>query len=82
MLLKHRDSWQNIGVVMQSKADVTSFCLELTKKLDMRYHSPPLPVELNVTTHDRREVDGSGKSQSDSTGQKALADFTSFLRVG
>jgi hypothetical protein len=25
---------------------VSSFCLELSKKLDMRYTSPPLPVDL------------------------------------
>ena len=31
-----------------SKAEVASFGLELSKKLDMRYKSPPLPVNLNM----------------------------------
>jgi hypothetical protein len=32
--------------IFESKAEVASFCLELSKKLDMRYQSPPLPVDL------------------------------------
>jgi hypothetical protein len=31
-----------------SKAQVSSFCLELSKKLDMNYKSPPLPVNLSM----------------------------------
>jgi hypothetical protein len=43
-----RESWQNVGAVNTSKAEVASFGLELSKKLDMRYKSPPLPVNLNM----------------------------------
>jgi hypothetical protein len=75
MSLKHRDSWQNIGVVLQSKADVTSFCLELTKKLEMRYRSPPLPVELNVTSR----AEDVGKLLTDSAGPKVFSDFNSLM---
>ena len=46
--LGHRKSWQDIVSILQSKADVASFCLELAKKLDMRYTAPPLPVNLNM----------------------------------
>jgi len=46
--LGHRNSWQDIGPILQSKADVASFCLELAKKLEMRYTAPPLPVNLNM----------------------------------
>lgn len=53
MLLTHREPWQSIAVVLQSKADVASFCLELTKKLNMRYSSPPLPVALSMSGGDR-----------------------------
>jgi hypothetical protein len=31
---------------LESKAQVASFCLELAKKLDLKYKSPPLPVDL------------------------------------
>eukprot|EP00557_Chaetoceros_sp_GSL56_P008411 CAMPEP_0176506328 /NCGR_PEP_ID=MMETSP0200_2-20121128/16971_1 /TAXON_ID=947934 /ORGANISM="Chaetoceros sp., Strain GSL56" /LENGTH=975 /DNA_ID=CAMNT_0017905945 /DNA_START=568 /DNA_END=3491 /DNA_ORIENTATION=+ len=37
IILLHVDSWQNIGEVLQAKADVASFCLEVQKKMDMRY---------------------------------------------
>lgn len=46
--LGHRSSWQDIGVILQSKADVASYCLELAKKLNMRYTAPPLPVNLSM----------------------------------
>lgn len=32
--------------IVESKAEVSSFCLELAKKLEIRYKSPPLPVDL------------------------------------
>lgn len=48
ILASQRESWQDIGTVNASKAEVASFGLELSKKLDMRYRSPPLPVNLNM----------------------------------
>ena len=44
----HRESWQSFGALKQSKADLTSFALELSKKMGMRYHAPPLPVDLTM----------------------------------
>jgi hypothetical protein len=46
IVLQHRESWQNIVAMLESKAEVQSFCLEVSKKLNMRYVAPPLPVEL------------------------------------
>ncbi|GKY98944.1 hypothetical protein MPSEU_000850200 [Mayamaea pseudoterrestris] len=43
---EHRESWQHSAMISQSKADLTSFCLELSKKMNMRYRSPSKPVEL------------------------------------
>ena len=34
--------------MVESKSQVDSFCLELSKKLNMRYKSPPLPVDLAI----------------------------------
>lgn len=48
VVLQHRESWQNTGALLVSKAEVTAFCHELQKKMDMRYKSPPLPVDLTV----------------------------------
>lgn len=46
--MQHRESWQNIGAILTSKADLTSFTLELSKQLGMRYNAPPLPVTLKM----------------------------------
>jgi hypothetical protein len=51
--LQHRESWQNIGAILTSKADLTSFTLELSKQLGMRYDAPPLPVTLTMAEQDR-----------------------------
>jgi hypothetical protein len=48
IVLQHRESWQNIVPVLNSKHTVHCFCLELAKKLDMRYRSPALPVDLKM----------------------------------
>ena len=47
-MLQHRQSWQEHLSLKTSLAEVQSFCLELSKKLDMRFQSPPLPVNLSV----------------------------------
>ncbi len=35
--------------ILDSKADLCSFCNELAKKLDIYYKAPPLPVDLRYT---------------------------------
>jgi len=42
------ESWQSIGAVLDSKAALSSFCLELSKRMNIRYMSPPMPVDLTV----------------------------------
>lgn len=44
----HRESWQEAPTIAQSKADLSSFALELSKKMDLRYRSPPMPVDLTL----------------------------------
>mmetsp|Transcript_26794 Transcript_26794/g.55221 ORF Transcript_26794/g.55221 Transcript_26794/m.55221 type:complete len:1213 (-) Transcript_26794:194-3832(-) len=53
---EHREAWQNIGAILESKADLASFCLEVTKKLGMRYESPPMPVNLSANSSDLRQL--------------------------
>jgi hypothetical protein len=45
----HREGWQQAGALMESKADLFSFALELQKRMEIRYHAPPLPVDLTVS---------------------------------
>jgi hypothetical protein len=51
IVLQHRDSWQHIGVILESKAAVVSFCLEVQKQLGMRYVAPATPVSLTFNNH-------------------------------
>lgn len=44
----HRESWQQIGALLQSKADLSSFALELQKKMGLKYKTPPTPVNLSM----------------------------------
>ena len=37
---------QNIGQVLDSKANLVSYCHEVQKKLGMQYRSPPVPIDL------------------------------------
>ena len=46
ILLQHRDPWQNIGQISDSKANLISYCHEVQKKLGMQYHSPPVPLQV------------------------------------
>lgn len=43
-----KESWQNIAAVLESEAKLASFALELSKRLNLQYSSPPLPVDLSV----------------------------------
>mmetsp|Transcript_12012 Transcript_12012/g.19295 ORF Transcript_12012/g.19295 Transcript_12012/m.19295 type:complete len:1206 (-) Transcript_12012:575-4192(-) len=46
--LMHRERWQNIVPILNSRNTMHAYCLELAKKLDMRYKNPPLPVDLRM----------------------------------
>lgn len=48
IIVQHREPWQNVRSILESKGALTAYCLEVAKQLDMRYRSPPLPVDLNV----------------------------------
>lgn len=50
MLLQHREAWQNMNAILNSRAEITSFALEVAKQLDMRYIAPPLPIQLDMTS--------------------------------
>jgi hypothetical protein len=52
VVLQHRESWQNAMALLVSKGEVTAYCHELQKKMDMRYKSPPLPVDLSMNQSD------------------------------
>ena len=48
IVLEHRDRWQNVVTMLNAKAEISSFCLEVSKKLNMRYTMPSVPVNLSM----------------------------------
>jgi hypothetical protein len=46
---RHRNAWVQYAAILQSRADLMAFSMELSKKLDIWYRNPPLPVDLNMT---------------------------------
>jgi hypothetical protein len=48
IILQHREKWQNIVPLLDSRHTISCFCLELSKKMKMTYHSPPLPIDLKM----------------------------------
>ena len=44
IVVTHRELWQNAGPILQSKADLASFSLEVSKRLGLRYEQPPKPL--------------------------------------
>lgn len=61
VVVQSRYSWAKITPVLESKGKVASFCLEVQKKLDMRYISPPMPVNLTVDREDDRSLGTAGR---------------------
>ena len=50
IVLQHRESWQEVGQLLDSLADVQSFAFDLSKEMQMTYKAPCMPVELNMVS--------------------------------
>ena len=92
LCLMHRERWQNIAPLLDSRHTVQAYCLELQKGLDMRYTSPPLPVEFSMEGKNLpKEVDTSydfedtgqavEQRMSAAAGHAANASSTDFARL-
>ena len=74
--LQHRESWQDVGAIRESSAAVITFCMEVKKKLGIKYMAPVTPV--HVTMKDPTEINtlisqGDPGSSSDVGRQSAMA---------
>jgi hypothetical protein len=45
---QHREGWTSWGALRLSQAHLATFSLELSKKLDIRFKQPPLPIDLSI----------------------------------
>jgi hypothetical protein len=73
IIVQCRSSWQKIRSVLDSRAKISSFCFELQRKLEMRYISPPMPINLNLNGQDSRHEKPTGASpfRGSATGVRA-----------
>jgi hypothetical protein len=62
IILEHVENWQNLDALLFSRGQARKFCHELSKQLDMRYKSPPLPVDLRLNSEN--EVTSFGREKS------------------
>jgi len=68
-------------LVMLSKAELMHFSLELQKKLDIKYKSPPLPVDLSMLGQQRPDEPDSDQDSGMLTPASATnAPFSPDLR--
>lgn len=44
--LVHRERWQNLSAILDSKADLQGFAFEVQRRLGMRYVAPAAPIKL------------------------------------
>ena len=51
---QHVHNWQQLDTLAHSRSQAKYFCHELSKQLEIRYTSPPLPVDLRIqrSSHD------------------------------
>jgi hypothetical protein len=48
VVIQHRDSWQNVGTILDSKGNFMSYCTEVQKMLGIQYKAPHLPIEMTI----------------------------------
>lgn len=52
----HRESWYHLGTLRDSLGSLLSFTVELSKKLDITYHMPPMPVNMTMISSNRHQA--------------------------
>lgn len=48
IVCQHRESWQQIGALLESLAALQSFAFERSRALDMTYKAPSRPIEMKM----------------------------------
>lgn len=56
LVAQHVESWQMFGQVLQSRADLSSFFLEVLKQMDLDYMTPSVPVNITLERKNTVEV--------------------------
>lgn len=48
IVVQHRESWQQVGALLNSLADFQAFAFERSRELNMTFKAPMVPVELKM----------------------------------
>eukprot|EP00980_Cylindrotheca_fusiformis_P014044 scaffold3670_cov124-Cylindrotheca_fusiformis.AAC.20 len=48
IVVEHRESWQQIGALLDSLGDLQAFAFELSREMKMGYKAPTMPIELKM----------------------------------
>jgi len=82
IVIQHREAWQEVGKVLDSKANLNSYCQEVARQLDMEYQAPRLPVELRYAPSPLEEplANEQNRTRSDSDLNKLTQEFQSIAR--
>jgi hypothetical protein len=57
IVLQHRESWQNVGAILTSKAELGVYALERCKELGIRYVAPSVPVDVSMKSEDKESAE-------------------------
>jgi hypothetical protein len=50
LVVQHREKWQFLGPIFESKANLQCYCVAVMKQLDIHYHAPPLPIDVKYSS--------------------------------
>lgn len=84
VVLVHRERWQNLPPILNSKADLQAFAVEVQRRLGIRYVAPPMGIMLDTVNgstsqhEDGAPADASGNESAERLALQALA--SEFLR--
>ena len=85
VVLVHREKWQSLPAILDSKADIQSFAVEVSRRLGIRYVAPPMGVMLDTgpllsssTAADAADQGGSSAGSSEREALMGLAQ--EFMR--
>eukprot|EP00980_Cylindrotheca_fusiformis_P014042 scaffold3670_cov124-Cylindrotheca_fusiformis.AAC.18 len=74
VVAEHRESWQQIGALLNSLADLQAFAFELSKELKMGYKAPTMPIELSMMNNNAGQQGAANGQPVDQT----IPPLTSF----
>ena len=86
VVLIHREKWQSLPAILDSKADIQSFAVEVSQRLGIRYVAPPMGVMLDTApalsaSAQEDAAQGATAGTDDSSEREALLGLArDFLR--